>query len=290
MDVIVTDLDGTLLDHDTYTFAGAAGALSAIRDTGTRLVLCSSKTRAEMECWREWLGVRDPYIVENGGAVVWDPGCFPGDDTAIELGTAYPELRRVLAEAAGASRATVRGFGDMTVPEVAELCSIPEFEARLAKDRQWDEPFVLVAGDPDRLAAEIASRGLHTTRGGRFFHILGNNDKGEAVRRLISKFTESGENVETLGLGDGLNDASFLKQVDAAVLIPSPQLAALRKRVPRAAVAHAGGSSGWNRAVIAWIGRHGGFRERRESGARLPPKTTGGTPRSKPGARSKKPG
>ncbi len=259
MDVIVTDLDGTLLDHDTYSFAGALGALSAIRDTGTRLVLCSSKTRAEMEYWREFIGARGPYVVENGGAVIWEPGYFPGGDCRLELGSPYAELRKQLAEAAKAARVQVRGFGDMDAAEISKLCGLPLSEAELAREREYDEPFVVVKGKAEDLTAEIEKRGWHWSRGGRFFHIVGENDKGVAVEKLLALFAAGGEKVHSLGLGDGLNDASFLKVVDEAVLMPSKQVQALRKLVPKGRVAAAPGSWGWNRAVIEWIGRSGDF-------------------------------
>ncbi|MEZ5403288.1 MAG: HAD hydrolase family protein [Bryobacteraceae bacterium] len=262
MDIIVSDLDGTLLDHDTYSFAGALGALSVIRDAGAKLVLCSSKTRTEMEQWRQWIGSRDPFIVENGGAVIWDAGYFPGDATRLELGAPYADLRRALADSAKAARAVVRGFGDMTVQEVAERCGIPEYEAELAKQREYDEPFVVEKGSETKLEAQIIQRGLRCLRGGRFFHILGGNDKGAAVKKLLAMYAESGDPVHSLGLGDAPNDASMLKAATNAVVMPSPQAAALRKLVPRATMADAPGAVGWNRAVIEWLGRNGDFWER----------------------------
>lgn len=47
--VIFTDLDGTLLDHETYSFAAAGEALEALTRENIPLILCSSKTRAEIE-------------------------------------------------------------------------------------------------------------------------------------------------------------------------------------------------------------------------------------------------
>src|SRR4030042_5645191 len=67
--IIFTDLDGTLLDRDTYSFAPAQPALDMIRKKGIPLVFSSSKTRAEMELYRERAGNDHPFIAENGGAV-----------------------------------------------------------------------------------------------------------------------------------------------------------------------------------------------------------------------------
>jgi mannosyl-3-phosphoglycerate phosphatase len=47
--VIFTDLDGTLLDRNTYSFEPALPALHLIRQKDIPLILTSSKTRAEIE-------------------------------------------------------------------------------------------------------------------------------------------------------------------------------------------------------------------------------------------------
>ena len=47
--IIFSDLDGTLLDQADYSFAAAKPALGMLRTRGIPLVLCSSKTRVEIE-------------------------------------------------------------------------------------------------------------------------------------------------------------------------------------------------------------------------------------------------
>ena len=68
MDVVFTDLDGTLLDHSTYSFAEAQPALALLKSKNVPLIFCTSKTRSEVEYWRGLLGNNHPFIVENGGA------------------------------------------------------------------------------------------------------------------------------------------------------------------------------------------------------------------------------
>ncbi|MCG7852909.1 MAG: HAD hydrolase family protein, partial [Methanosarcinaceae archaeon] len=47
--VVFTDLDGTLIDHDTYSYKAARPALAALKKQGIPLIFCTSKTRAEIE-------------------------------------------------------------------------------------------------------------------------------------------------------------------------------------------------------------------------------------------------
>jgi ribonucleotide monophosphatase NagD (HAD superfamily) len=60
--IVFTDLDGTLLDESTYSHAEASPALHLILATSTPLVLCSSKTRAEIEVLREQMNT---YILSS---------------------------------------------------------------------------------------------------------------------------------------------------------------------------------------------------------------------------------
>ena len=264
MDLIFTDLDGTLLDRDTYAWDAARPALDRLRQRGIPWVLVTSKTRAEVEAWRRCLENEHPFIVENGGAAFVPAGYFPyavgaGKRRAcyevLEWGAPYAELVADLQRASQASQCRVRGFHEMTPEEVAALCDLPLSQAVLAKQREYDEPFVIL--DSNRagaLAAAIEKQGRHCTRGGRFWHILGANDKALAVETLTALFEQGNAPVRTIGLGDGLNDASFLNIVAAPVLIRSARAAELKARVPHGLETDRPGPAGWNEAVLALIG------------------------------------
>ena len=70
--LVVSDLDGTLLDHDTYSCEAAEPALDLLESLSIPLVLASSKTAPEVRRLRRQLGNVHPFIVENGGAI-WMP-------------------------------------------------------------------------------------------------------------------------------------------------------------------------------------------------------------------------
>ncbi|MCZ7625281.1 MAG: HAD-IIB family hydrolase [Candidatus Methylomirabilis sp.] len=103
--VIFTDLDGTLLDYKTYSFDPARDALEKVRQRGIPLVLCTSKTRAEVARYRQRLNNDDPFIVENGGAAFIPAGYFPfaypyqrdvNGYHVIEYGTPLPQVGRCI--------------------------------------------------------------------------------------------------------------------------------------------------------------------------------------------------
>lgn len=264
--VVFTDLDGTLLDPESYRFDAAIPALELLRAKGVPLVLCSSKTRREIEVYRRRLGNGEPYIFENGGGICIPEGLFPaaveGDVsdgcTVIPLGTPYDLLRGELAALRGELGVAVTGFGDLTAAGVAKLTGLPLGEADLARRREFDEPFVFDDQfDPratDFLRA-IEGRGLRWTRG-RFFHILGDNDKGRAVRLLTGIFRRARPVLTTVGLGDSLNDLPLLQAVDIPVLVQHADGSYVDGvRSPRLLLADGAGPTGWNRAVLGLFGR-----------------------------------
>ncbi|MEW5902241.1 MAG: HAD-IIB family hydrolase [Acidobacteriota bacterium] len=262
--IVFSDLDGTLLEHSTYAFEPALPALRLLSEKKIPLVLCSSKTRSEIERLRLVLSNADPFVSENGGAVFIPRGYFSRcfsfhkEDVAyliIELGTPYPKLREVFGRIQQKLPGVLVGFGDLTVEEIVELSGLSPSDAELAAQREYDEPFMINdLGAAAEIRRLIEEAGLRMTRGGRFHHLTGRNDKGLAVRILKMLYAEEFGAVRTLGLGDSLNDLPLLEEMDYPVLVQRPggdYDPAVE--LPNLSRAPAPGPEGWSRAVLQAI-------------------------------------
>lgn len=267
--VVYSDLDGCLLDRETYAFQAARPALELLERQGVPLVLCSSKTRAEVEFHRDILGLTDPFIVENGGAILIPEGYFAlpygftrseGPYRLVEFGVSYPRLVEALGEIRWATDLGLRGFSEMTPGEVAFITGLDLDAARRAMARQYDEPFVadLSPTGIQRVEDEARRLGLTLTRGGRFFHLKGGHTKGLAVDYLTRLYRRDSPGVTTVGLGDGANDLSMLQRVDIPVVIPGEPAVLDRGLEGHPwTVAPAPGPAGWAAAVRAIVsGEH----------------------------------
>ncbi|MEJ2695171.1 MAG: HAD-IIB family hydrolase [Candidatus Sulfobium sp.] len=274
--VIFTDLDGTLLDDSTYSFDAALPALRIIRQENVPLVICSSKTRGEIEFYRRMLGNTHPFVSENGGGVFVPKGYFSttpdrisapdgadtrisieetGDYYTIRLGTPYGELRRAV-EVLRKKGLDIRGFGDMTTEEISLLTGLCAEETLMSRERDFDEPFVF-KGDEQALAAAIREMGLNCTRG-KFFHIVGDNDKGKAVAILAGLYKQEYGEVYTAALGDNPNDLPMLLSADYPVIVQKPG-GCYEPQIDLPGMIRAGGigPEGWNREVLKLLGRRG---------------------------------
>jgi mannosyl-3-phosphoglycerate phosphatase len=268
--ILFTDLDGTLLDYSTYSFEKALPALELLRRRDIPLIVCSSKTKGEIEHYRRRLGNRHPFITENGGGI-FIPRYYFGpaplaiafevteenDYDVIRLGAKYSDLREAL-EALRSRGFQVKGFGDMTVEEITSISGLSLSEAALSKKRHFDEPFIFEGDEADvrGLLAEIRALGLRSTRG-RFFHLLGDSDKGKAVSLLTGLFRKRFGSVVTIALGDSLNDLPMLEAVDVPVVVKKkdgtyePEI-----DLPNLIRTEGIGPEGWNRTVRALISDH----------------------------------
>lgn len=264
--IVFTDLDGTLLDAATYSCDAAGEALNELRAREVPLIVVSSKTRAEIESIRVRLRNHHPFIVENGGAIFIPTGYFDGpvdgatvrgEYEVVELGMPYVRLRAGLKDIQQALGVRLRGFGDMTASEIAQRTGLSEAEATLAKQREYDEPFIIDAPSTHlgNIHRECAARGLRCTSGGLFHHLTGDNDKGRACRLLIDCYRQRSaaarERLLTVALGDSANDLSMLLAVDQPILVRKadrsydPEV-----RAPNIILAPSPGPVGWNQAVL----------------------------------------
>jgi mannosyl-3-phosphoglycerate phosphatase family protein len=256
--IIITDLDGTFLDPKTYSFKEAMPALELIRERDIPLVLCSSKTRKEIEVYRKRLENSHPFISENGGGIFFPVGYFPAHESGeqrdgykvVSLGSPYEEIRKRFVAMRERLGIAVLGFGDMTIEEVAGLTGLSFEEAGLAKQRDFEEPFIFPDKPEERFLREIEGEGLRWTQG-RFFHFMGDHHKGRAVNILRRLYEQRDGAVRSVGIGDSLNDLPFLLGVDLPVLVKKENgRYDARIDIPGLVRSNGVGPAGWNEIVI----------------------------------------
>lgn len=253
--IVITDLDGTLLDHYSYSFAAAVPALKLLEERGIPLVLCSSKTAAEIYPLRAALETEAPFIVENGAAV-YLPAGDRDDDEALEnvaFGMNRAEVLEILQAARIKEGADFVGFNDMTVGDIMDCTGLDEASAGNALQREFTEPVLWRDSEEkkQRFIRRVGKQGITAVQGGRFLHFAGGPDKGAAVRWLRDYYGKKwGHRPQVIALGDGENDMSMLREADFPVLVRSPVNGfptLEREDVYRTELT---GPAGWNEALL----------------------------------------
>jgi len=255
--MVVTDLDGSLLDHYTYAWAPAVPMLEMLRTRDVPVVLCSSKTRAEIQALRHQMGVDDPYIVENGAAVYLPRSRWPEppdgaqdreDDWCVAFGQGREHWQSLLRDLPDDLRLAFRRFSAMSPGQIADLTGLALEDAERAARREYGEPLDWRGSDEQkqRLIEALADAGAQVLEGGRFLHVAGHWNKGRALNWLADHINASAGRPTTVALGDSHNDVAMLEAADYAVVVRSPvHPAPTLSRSERVILTQQTGPRGW---------------------------------------------
>ncbi|RVU85789.1 HAD-IIB family hydrolase [Leucothrix sargassi] len=247
--IVFTDLDGTLLDHHSYTHAPAQPALDLLASLDVPVILNSSKTLKEIEHIASGLKQSFPRIAENGSLVA-----DPSTDSIHTFGGDYKHICLVLEGLRNKHDYKFVGFHDWTPEQLAEDTGLPLDAATRAGARQGSEPIRWEDTDErlEQFRAELDEEGLTLNRGGRYWHVMWQADKAQAMEYLVRKFAGEGERPTVIALGDGPNDRNMLAAADIAVIVHNPDGVVIDlperegQQVIRTTLP---GPSGWNEAI-----------------------------------------
>ena len=250
---VVTDLDGTLLDHN-YNWSAAQPTLVWLKEIGVQVIPCTSKTVEEVRRFRSDADLDGAFIVENGGAILgghnesaWEKG----------LGAPHAALRQQLNRLSDRAGTPLQALEDLTPAEVTTLTGLEGDAIHLAQQRQWSVPFLNPPSDLQVRVQEEASRlQLTVVQGNRMSHLLkAGTSKGAALQALKQEL--NGGDVHVMALGDSPNDLPLLEAGDHSVVVPGPHGPHPRLtesiHMGRFDLAPAPHAAGWACSVLAHI-------------------------------------
>ena len=265
--LVFTDLDGSMLDHHSYSYQDALPQLRSLEARGIPVIPATSKTRVEIERLREELGNGHPFIAENGAAVFIPCGYFDKQPPATVERDGYwvhessrprEHWLRLLAELEQDFAGDFECFHRAGIEGIMRMTNLSRQRAAEANSREYSEPVKWFGGERDRevFLQHLQSAGAQVLAGGRFLSVCGDCDKGRALQWLRQVYLQSQPalHCHDLAIGDSLNDSAMLEAAESALVIRStvhdfPSL----QRTRGVLYSDDYGPAGWAQGVASWL-------------------------------------
>jgi mannosyl-3-phosphoglycerate phosphatase len=202
-----------------------ADAQNTLARDGIALVLSSSMTRAELETVQQELAISQPFICESGAAVLIPHGYFSFDVPrdrdltgyhVIEFGRPHAEVASLLHQTSTRLGIPVTGYSDLSIEQVARECGLSLSQARLAKLREYDEPFRLADSAPDahdRLWKGLRAARLACTHTDVYEHVGAAVDQNASAGILLSLYRRAFGTVLTLSVSKPFDRAALIDTI-----------------------------------------------------------------------------
>lgn len=270
--LIFTDLDGTLLDHETYSFSPALPLLKSLERAAVPVLPVTSKTFSELVVLREELGNKHPFIAENGAAVFLPKGYFPEQPPETkerdgfwvhEFGNTRAHFLALLESLAKEFPGEFETFAGLGGEGIARITGLDKQQASLANQRDYSEPVHWLGSEAQKahFIQRLANAGAAITEGGRFLSVSNQSNKGTALKWLRQTYQDAWQtrDIHDLAAGDSPNDTAMLNQAGTALLVRSPHRSypALTREPSNIIYADRPGPEGWVLGVKQWLGRIG---------------------------------
>ena len=265
--LVFTDLDGSLLDHHSYSYQDALPQLRELERREIPVIPASSKTRVEIERLRAELRNDHPFIVENGAAIFIPVGYFDAQPLATverdgywvcEMSPPRSQWLELLREQEERFSGDFEYFYRAGVEGIMRMTNLPREHAAQANTREYSEPVKWFGDEAGRevFLQRLQAAGARVLRGGRFLSVCGDCDKGSALRWLRQVYQQQQPHrpCHDLAVGDSANDCAMLEAAESALVIRStvhdfPPL----QRTQGVTYSDDFGPAGWAQGVARWL-------------------------------------
>ena len=240
--LIFTDIDGTLINNDTFYEGENIEIAETLSEHNHILIYNSSKTFNEIVLMQKRFNTSFPFICETGGGIYHKNLFNQVSDKLREGYSIMYEAKKIemfkdiiKEEVQKNFKNDLDMFDDLCLDEKSRLSGLRGNDLHLASERDFS---MLISWKSDELRyskfeSVLHGYGLKLIKGGRFCHICASHDKGQAVTFFLNQIKSSGmyDKIITIGIGDSPNDLEMLSNVDYACVVKSENNSELMKKI-----------------------------------------------------------
>ena len=220
--LIFTDLDGSLLHRDTFKFDPIKNYILSLVNRGIIIIPNSSKTEREIEKFSEELGVKLPYISENGSSIQGLNLINANFPNKIVLSREKEELIKIFNDKVPEQlKDKCIEISKINKKKQEKIFGQKDDNLKNALNRKYTLPF-LFKGDKtekNKLSKILSSSSLTLQEGGRVVNLCDNINKVKSMNKVIKILKKAEDRIKSIAVGDNYNDLEMLKNCDIPCLV-----------------------------------------------------------------------
>ena len=220
--LIFTDLDGSLLNRDTFKFDEIKKYLKELISKGVYIIPNTSKTEKEILEFNNELGSSLPYISENGSAINGLDLLNSNLPKELILSREKDNLIKIFEKSVPVNlQSKCKWLSGMDKKKQSLIFGLEDKQLKMALDRKYTIPFIFEGskGDRNQLSKIVKKIGLVLQEGGRVINLTDKVNKAKALQVFVRFFKKNNKNVKTIAVGDNYNDLDMLKISDFPCLV-----------------------------------------------------------------------
>ena len=221
--IIFTDLDGSLLDKDTFEFNEIEDYFRELISKGIKIIPNSSKTEAELLDFNEQNNLDLSFIAENGSSIHGLNKIHQNLPDKIILSRTINEIRNIYEENTNLDfKNKITHILELEREKQQKILGLPLNKIKLAIKRDHSIPikFNGTESEKNEFTKILKNSGLTIQTGGRIMNVCDNVNKSKAMSRALQLIRKQlDDEIITIGVGDNENDIEMIKQTDYPCLV-----------------------------------------------------------------------
>ena len=215
--LIFTDLDGSLLHRDTFKFDEVKGYLIELISKGVLIIPTTSKTEKEILEFNKELGLKLPYISENGAAINGLDLLNTNFPKKLILSREKDNLLKIFKNMVPINlQNKCKWLSKMDKKNQRLIFGLKDKKLNMALDRKYTIPFLFNGSkrEKNELSKIIKYENLYLQEGGRVINLTDKVSKAKALQVFVRIFKKNNRDLKIIAVGDNYNDLEMLKKSD----------------------------------------------------------------------------
>ena len=221
--IIFTDLDGTLLDVDTFKLDIIEDYFKKLISNGIIIIPNSSKTESELLDFNRQYNIKLSFISENGSSIHGLNLLHKNLPDKFVISKYSSEILNIYKKKTPFDlQEKVTFISSLNSKEQEKIFGLPNDKLLLANQRMHSIPILFNGTKNEKIifTKTIDKIGLSIQSGGRIMNICDKTDKSNAMIKTLEIIKKQiKREIITIGVGDNLNDIEMIKNSDFPCLV-----------------------------------------------------------------------